>query len=77
MRKIRVYRALGGTAIVAVFSPVTAFAAAGATPMEALQTDATTIITSIGVLAAALAVAMLGIKAIPVAYKWVNAFLNR
>ncbi len=77
MSKIRLYYAALVALVVSIFAPVAAFAQATPTPLESLQTDATEIITSIGVLAAALAVAMLAIKAIPVAYKWVNAFLNR
>lgn len=65
--------------IVAAFASIFGATAALAqtTPMEDLQTDGVATVTSIGVVAAALAIAMLGIKAIPVAYKWVTAFLNR
>lgn len=69
----RIY-AMVAALFAALYSSV---AFAQTTPLEDMTTDAQSTITAVGVLAAALAVAMIAIKAIPVAYKWVTAFLNR
>lgn len=57
--------------------PSAAFAAGETSPVEQMQAQAITFVTALGVMAVAVALAMLGVKLVPVAFKWVGQFLAR
>lgn len=56
---------------------VPALAQTAPDPIDALQAGASDNITKLGVMAAALAVVVVGVKVVPAALKWVLAFINK
>ena len=56
---------------------VPALAQTAPDPIDALQSGASDNITKLGVMAAALAVVVVGVKVVPAALKWVLAFINK
>lgn len=46
-------------------------------PIDVVTASGTSIITKLGVMGAALAVLVIGVKVVPAALKWVVAFINK
>lgn len=63
--------------VLSVASMPSVVAAQTATPLDTLQTDGTATITKIGVMIGVLAVAMLAVKAVPAAFRYVSGFINK
>jgi hypothetical protein len=62
---------------VTLATSVPAWAQDATGPIDQLQAGASTNITKLGVMAAALAIVVVGVKVVPAALKWVLAFINK